>query len=410
MTIPDTQTAKPTQNGPLSGVKVIDVTTMLAGPIACQLLADFGADVIKIEHPTLGDALRGHGSQKDGKGLLWKTVGRNKRCLALYLGDPRGAEIFLELVRDADVVVESFRPGTLERWGLGIEKLRSVNPKIILTRVSGFGQTGPYAKRAGFGTLVEAMSGFAAMTGAVDGPPVLPPFGLADGIAALAGAFSTMSALYYRDATGGTGQVVDLALLEPIMMILGAQATAYDLVGEIPTRTGNRIKDVAPRNAYECADGRWVAVSSSAQSIAERVMTLVGHPEAIGEPWFATAAGRAENGDLLDAYVADWISIRTRPEVISAFTAAEAAIASVYNIADIVEDEHVKARDVFIRVSDPDFGELVVQNVIARLSETPGRVRFPGRALGQDTDEILGEDLGMSQQAISELRASGIVG
>jgi crotonobetainyl-CoA:carnitine CoA-transferase CaiB-like acyl-CoA transferase len=285
-----------------------------------------------------------------------------------------------------------------------------VNPRIVLTRVSGFGQTGPYAKRAGFGTLVEAMSGFAAMTGEVDGPPVLPPFGLADGIAALAAAFSTISALYYRDAIGGTGQVIDLALLEPIMMILGAQATAFDLNGEVPARTGNRIKDVAPRNAYICADGQWVAISSSAQSIAERVMTLVGHPEAIAEPWFATAAGRAENGDLLDAYVADWIATRTQSEGISAFTAAQAAIAPVYDIADIVEDEHVKARNVFIRVDDPDFGQIVVQDVIARLSKTPGRVRFPGRALGQDTDEILGQELGMSQESIAELRAAGIIG
>jgi crotonobetainyl-CoA:carnitine CoA-transferase CaiB-like acyl-CoA transferase len=395
--------------GPLAGVRVIDCATMLAGPTGCQLLADFGADVIKVEHPTIGDALRGHGTVKDGIGLLWKQVARNKRCVGLYLGDPEGADLFLELVKTADVVVESFRPGTLERWNLGFDRLREVNPKIILVRVSGFGQTGPYAKRAGFGTLAEAMSGFAAMTGEPDAAPVLPPFGLADGIAGMMVAYATSSALFNRDARGGAGQQIDISLLEPLMMILGAQSTIFDLFGKVPERTGNRSKSVAPRNTYRCKDDGWVAISTSAQSIAERVMRLVGHPEVIDEAWFTTGLGRADHGDLLDDYVGSWIAERTRDEVVDAFTAVEAAVAPIYDISDLVEDEHVIAREVFVRIPDEDFGEITMQNVIARLSETPGSVAYGGRGLGADTDSILTGELGISEERLSDLRKRGVV-
>jgi crotonobetainyl-CoA:carnitine CoA-transferase CaiB-like acyl-CoA transferase len=396
-------------SGPLSGVRVIDCATMLAGPTGCQLLADFGADVIKVEHPSIGDALRGHGAVKDGIGLLWKQVARNKRCLGLYLGDPDGADVFLELVKTSDVVVESFRPGTFERWNLGFERLREVNPKIILVRVSGFGQDGPYAKRAGFGTLAEAMSGFAAMTGEPDRPPVLPPFGLADGVAGMMVAYATASALFNRDARGGTGQEIDISLLEPLMMILGAQSTVYDMFGEVPARTGNRSTNVAPRNTYRAKDGGWIAISTSAQSIAERVMRLVGHPEVIDEPWFKTGLGRAEHVELLDDYVGSWIAERSRDEVVQAFTAVEAAVAPIYDISDLVEDEHVIAREVFVRIPDEDFGEITMQNVIARLSETPGSVAYGGRGLGADTDAILAGELGIDEERLSDLRKRGIV-
>ena len=395
--------------GPLSGIRVIDVATMLAGPTGCQLLADFGADVIKVEHPVIGDALRGHGASQDGVGLLWKTVARNKRCVGLYLGDPEGAEIFLELVRSADVVVESFRPGTLERWNLGYERLKEVNPGLILVRVTGFGQKGPYSSRAGFGTIVEAMSGFAAMTGEPDSAPVLPPFGLADGIAGITVAFATASALYRREATGGTGQVIDVSLLEPLMMILGAQPTIYDMFQEVPQRTGNRSPNVAPRNAYRTADGRWVAISTSAQSVAERVMRLVGHEEVIEQDWFQTGKGRAEHGDLLDGHVSSWIGARSREEVLAAFTAVEAAVGPVCDIADLVADEHLQAREVFVRIPDEDFGDILLQNVIARFSETPGEIAYAGRGLGADTDEILGEELKFDEQRLGQLRARGVI-
>jgi crotonobetainyl-CoA:carnitine CoA-transferase CaiB-like acyl-CoA transferase len=398
-----------TNGGPLAGIRVIDVATMLAGPTGCQLLADFGADVIKIEHPKIGDALRGHGASKDGIGLLWKTIARNKRCVGLYLGDPAGAEIFLELVKTADVIVESFRPGTLERWNLGYEQLRAVNPGIILVRVSGFGQTGPYASRAGFGTIVEAMSGFAAMTGEPDSPPVLPPFGLADGIAGLTVAFATATALYQRDISGGSGQSIDISLLEPLMSILGAQPAVYDTFHKVPERTGNRSSNVAPRNAYRAADGGWVAISTSAQSVAERVMRLVGHEEVIGEAWFKTGKGRAEHVDLLDEYVGSWIAERNRDEVLEAFTAVEAAIGPVFDIADLVENEHMREREVFIRVADEDFGDILMQNVIARFSESPGEIGYGGRALGADTDAILGGELKIGADRLEALRKAGVI-
>lgn len=393
---------------PLDGLSVLDASTVLAGPLCCQILGDFGADVIKIEHPRLGDSMRGHGHSKDGKGLWWKMLARNKRCLGLYLGDPEGAEIFLRLVKDADVVVENFRPGTLEKWGLGYDRLREINPKVILVRVTGFGQYGPYSRRPGFGTIAEAMSGFAAITGEPDGPPTLPPIGLADSIAAMAAASATMMALYHRDARGGTGQVVDLSILEPIMATIGPQFIVYDQLGLVQTRTGNRSENNAPRNAYRTKDGKWVAISTSADRIARRVMELVGHPEVTEEQWFSTGRGRAEHVDLLDKYVSEWIEARTRDEVMEAFEAADAAIAPIYDAADVLDDPHIRATEMFANVEDPDLGKVRMQNVLFRMSETPGQIRHTGRALGADTDEIL-DGLGLTRQRIDELKERGVV-
>jgi crotonobetainyl-CoA:carnitine CoA-transferase CaiB-like acyl-CoA transferase len=391
--------------GPLDGLRVLDVSTVLAGPLTCQLLGDYGAEVIKVEHPR-GDSMRGHGRDKDGIPLWWKMVSRNKRCIGLYLGDPDGAEVFRQLVATADVVVESFRPGTLERWGLGFEELRKVNRRLVLVRISGFGQTGPYRERAGFGTLAEAMSGFAAITGEPDGPPTLPPFGLADGIAGITGAAATMMALYHRDARGGEGQEVDLAILEPLVTVLGPQPIVYDQLGEVQQRTGNRSVNNAPRNTYRTSDGKWVAVSTSANNIAERVMHLVGKPELIDEPWFATGAGRAEHAELLDGLVSDWVAERTREQVLDAFTEAGAAIAPVYDVADLMADQQVIARDTITTVDDEDLGPVRMQNVPFRLSATPGEIRFTGRSLGADTDAILGDELGLD---VADLRERGIV-
>jgi crotonobetainyl-CoA:carnitine CoA-transferase CaiB-like acyl-CoA transferase len=395
--------------GPLAGIRVLDVATMLAGPLACQLLGDFGAEVIKIEHPKNGDSLRGHGKQKNGQGLWWKIVGRNKANLGLYLGDPEGAEIFLRLAATADIVVEGFRPGTLERWGLGFDRLRAVNPGLILVRVTGFGQSGPYASRAGFGTLAEAMSGFAAMTGEPGAPPTLPPFGLADGIAGIAAAYTAMLALYHRDARSGEGQEIDMAIYEPLVTVLGAPPTIYDQLGELPVRSGNRSVNNAPRNTYLTADGKWVAVSTSALNIAERAMTLVGHPEVIVEPWFSTGAGRAGHVEELDAMLGDWIKARSRDEVMRAFDEVGAAVAPVYDAADLIGDPHVRERGTFRYADDPDLGPVLMPDMIARLSGTPGRIRSTGRSLGADTDRILTEDLGVSPEAVAGLRARGIV-
>jgi crotonobetainyl-CoA:carnitine CoA-transferase CaiB-like acyl-CoA transferase len=395
--------------GPLEGIRVLDVSTVLAGPLTAQLLGDYGADVIKIEHPSRGDTMRGHGQSKDGHGLWWKMLARNKRCLGLYLGDPDGAEIFKKLVATSDVVIENFRPGTLEKWGLGPEVLHQINPKLVLVRISGWGQTGPYAHRPGFGTLAEAMSGFAAITGEPDGPPTLPPFGLADSICALAACAATSMALFHRDARGGTGQVIDLSIIEPIITVLGAQPTIWDQLGRLQPRTGNRSDANAPRNTYRTKDDKWVAMSSASTTIAERVMQLVGHPEVIGEPWFRTGLGRAEHDDLLDKYVGEWIAERTRDEVIQAFEAADAAIAPVYTVNELMEDPQIQHLNTITTVDDDDLGPIKMQNLVARMSATPGSIRFTGRALGADTDAILAE-LDCTQEQINSLRERGVVG
>jgi crotonobetainyl-CoA:carnitine CoA-transferase CaiB-like acyl-CoA transferase len=395
-------------DGPLDGLRVLDVSTILAGPLTAQILGDFGADVIKVEHPTRGDGMRGHGLDKDGVPLWWKMVSRNKRTLALYLGDPDGAAIFRRLAATADVVIENFRPGTLERWGLGYEVLAEPNPGLILLRVTGFGQTGPYAARPAFGTLVEAMSGFAHLTGMPDGPPTLPAFGLADSIAGVAGAAAVSMALYHRAVRGGRGQVVDLDLLSPIMTAVGPGVIYADQLGIDQQRTGNRSHNNAPRNTYLTADGHWVAISTSADNVAARVLALVGHPEVIEEPWFATGRQRAAHADELDGYVGAWIGQRSRDEVIAAFEKAGAAAAPVYRPSELLTDPQVRALELVTPVPDDELGPVTMQNVMWRLSETPGSIRHTGRRLGEDTDAILSE-LGLTGEQIEDLRRRGVV-
>ncbi|MFW0785973.1 CoA transferase [Gordonia sp. CPCC 206044] len=392
---------------PLDGVRVLDVSTILAGPLACQILGDFGADVIKIEHPKYGDNMRGHGRSKDGVPIWWKEISRNKRTVALDLKDPRGGEIFRKLAKTADVIVENFRPGTFERWGLGPDVLIEENPGLVMVRLTGFGQTGPYASRAGFGTLVEAMSGFAAATGQPDGPPTLPAFGLADSICGIAASSAITMALRHRDKTG-EGQVIDMSLLEPIMAAVGPGPTVYQQLGEIGQRHGNRSTNNAPRNIYRTSDDGWVAVSTSAQRIAERVLELVGHPEVIDEPWFATGGGRAEHVDMLDDYVGGWIAQRTRDEVIAAFTEAGAAIGPVYDAKDIVEDPHIRETEMLVEVDDKDLGPVLQHNVMWRMGKSPGAIRFTGRDLGENTDEVL-TDVGVTADEITELKESGVI-
>ncbi|MFF2505427.1 CaiB/BaiF CoA transferase family protein [Streptomyces sp. NPDC058067] len=400
----DTSLAAPLK-GPLEGLRVLDLATLFAGPLAATMLGDFGADVIKVEHPRTPDPSRGHGPSKDGVGLWWKLLGRNKRTLTLDLSTPGGREILLRLAADADVLIENFRPGTLEKWNLGWEELSAANPRLVLTRVTGFGQFGPYSRRPGFGTLAEAMSGFAAITGEPEGPPTLPPFGLADSIAALSTSYAVMAALQGRERTG-RGQVVDMAIIEPMLTVLGAQPTWYDQLGFVQERTGNRSTNNAPRNTYRTSDGKWVAVSTSARSIAERVMCLVGRADVVDEEWFATGAGRAGHADELDAAVGSWIARHTRDDVLAAFEKAEAAIAPVYDIRDVMEDEQYRALGSITEVPDPDLGTVRMQNVLFRLSETPGAIRWAGRAHGADTDEILA-DLGLSPSDITALREAG---
>ena len=394
-------------SGPLSDLRVIDASTVLAGPLIGQILADFGADVVKVEHPRKPDSLRGHGAQKNGLGLWWKMVGRNKRCVGLDLSHPDGADVFLQLVDRADVVIENFRPGTLERWGLGWEVLSERQPGLVLCRVTGFGQAGPYARRPAFGTLIEAMSGFAHMTGAADGPPTLPPFGLADSVAGISGVAAVMMALHHRRSTG-EGQVVDLAILEPLAMALGPHIVEWDQTGRIAARSGNRSTNNAPRNTYRTADGRWVAVSSSADSVAARTMELVGRADLARQPWFSSGAGRAAHADEIDEAVASWIGARPMTSVVEAFAEAEVALAPVYDAAQYVNDPQVQARGAVAAVEDPDLGTIRMQNMLFGLSATPGAVRHAGRAPGTDTDEVLAA-AGVGADRVGDLRAAGVV-
>ncbi len=393
---------------PLEGLRVLDVSTILAGPLCCQILGDFGADVVKVEHPRQGDSMRGHGRAKEGIPLWWKEVSRNKRLIAVDLSHPRGADVLLQLAATADVMVESFRPGTLEKWNLGPDRLHEVSPDLVLVRLTGWGQSGPYAKRPGFGTLAEAMSGFAYATGAPDGPPTLPAFGLADSICGIAASSAALIALRHRDAHGGGGQVIDLSILEPIMTAVGPGPTIYDQLGLVEERTGNRSANNAPRNTYRTSDGSWIAVSTSAQQIAERVMRLVGHPDVITEPWFGSGRGRAAHADLLDRYVGDWIAARTRDHVLKAFEEAGAAAAAIYSPRDIVEDPHIRATEMLVTADDEDLGPVLMHNVMWRMSATPGRIRFTGRKLGADTDAVLRE-LGYSGDDVASLRKQGVV-
>jgi formyl-CoA transferase len=394
---------------PLAGLRVVDAATLFAGPVIGMIMGDYGADVIKVEHPR-GDALRTLGWQKDGVSLWWAHVGRNKRCVTLKLSDERGQELMKRLLANADVFVENFRPGTLERWNLGPELLQEMNPGLVIVRTTGFGQTGPYAPRPGFGTLAESISGFAYINGWPDKPPALPPFALGDGIAALTGTFSAMFALWWREhGGGGRGQVIDLSIYEPLFWLLGPQSLIYDQLGLVQERTGNAAPFTAPRNAYQAKDGRWLGLSASAQSIAERVMHIVGRPELVQEPWFAHHTGRVEHAAELDAIIQAWIGARTTEEVLEAFEASEGAIAPIYSIADIFRDPQYEARGTIATVEHPTLGPIRMPNVIPRMTATPGRIAHPGAELGEHNHEVYVGELGLSERELDELAAADVV-
>jgi crotonobetainyl-CoA:carnitine CoA-transferase CaiB-like acyl-CoA transferase len=398
--------------GPLHGIRVLDVSTVYAGPITAMLLGDYGADVLKIELPT-GDPARTHGWSVRGHGLWWKVIARNKAAMTLDVRTPEGRDILLRLAAEADVMTENFRPGVLEGWGLGPDELHAVNPGLVLLRTTGFGQDGPYARRRAFGSLAEAMTGFAHMTGQPDGPPTLPPFGLADGVAGVTGAFAVMTALHARERgdgpDAGRGQVIDLSLFEPLLGLMGPAPSAHDQLGVVPARQGNRSRNSAPRNTYRTRDGSWVAVSCGAASVAGRVLRLVGRPDLVEQPWFSSARERVAHVDELDGAVQAWIAERDLDTVVDAFEEAGAALFPVYDVAQLLADPQVQARDAVTTVDDEDLGPLRMQNVWFRLSRTPGRIRFPGRRLGQDTDAVLTERLGYTAEQVAALRKDGVV-
>jgi crotonobetainyl-CoA:carnitine CoA-transferase CaiB-like acyl-CoA transferase len=375
----------------LAGKRVVDIATLMAGPWTAQHLGDFGADVIKVEQPGIGDHQRRWGSQKNGEPLFWKSLARNKRSIALDLRTPHGVEVLKRLLVQADVLVENFRPGTLERWGLGPDVLLELNPRLIIARITGFGQTGPYRERPGFGTVAEGMSGFSHVTGQADGPPTLPSMPLADGVAGLTGAFAVMLALYHRDANGGPGQVIDLSLCESLLPLMGPDLLDWDQLGVSAKRTGNTISHVAPRTAYECGDGQWVALSASSQSIFVRLAAAIGRPELTGDVRFADNQARVRHIEALDAIIGGWMLARPRSEVLAAMELAEVAVGPIHDIPAVFADPQFQARGSFVTVEDPVLGPMRLVNVAPRLSATPGRIRHTGPALGQHDAEVLAE-------------------
>ncbi len=389
---------------PLEGVKVLDLTRLIVGGFYGMLLADAGAEVVKIEVPGRGDTLRAWTPS------WWKVYGRGKKSLTLDLAKPAGQEILKKLAAEADILAENFFPGKLESWGLSPDALHEINPRLVIVRISGWGQDGPYRDRPGFGTLVEATSGFSAVNGFPDSPPLLPPVPIADMTAGLYGVASTMFALYRRDALGGgEGQVIDLALYEPLFAIIGPHAAEFALNGKKYTRTGNLSENSSPRNCYATKDGKWIAISASTQPMYERLARGRGREDLISDPRFENNIARVANNPALDKIIADEILARTCDENMQIFEPGGVTAIPVYDIEDILADPHFQARDLIRRIPDPDFGEVLMHTAAPRMSRTPLDIRWTGPALGAHSEEILASWLGMDAGEVDELRRGGIV-
>jgi crotonobetainyl-CoA:carnitine CoA-transferase CaiB-like acyl-CoA transferase len=396
---------EPEAKPPLSGLRVLDLSRLVAGNMLSLQLADYGAEVIKIEDPERGDPLRHW--RVNGASLYWKVYARNKKSLALSLRHQAGRDLLTALAETSQVLIENFRPGTLENMGLGPEVLHASNHRLVIVRVSGFGQDGPYRDRPGFGTLVEAMSGFAARNGYPDRPPVLPPLALADMIAGLYGAYAVMVALREAERSG-RGQVIDLPLLDPLVSILGPEAEIYRRTGEVPARTGSRSATTTPRNVFATADGRWIAISASIQAMTERLLRAIGRPDMIDDPRFRTNADRVRNADACAAPIVAFIAARTLEENMAVFEAAEVTAAPVYDIEQFLADPHVEARRIVAELPDAELGSVMMHNVVPRLSETPGKLRLPAPKLGQHTRELLGS-IGCDAERMTALMADGVI-
>ena len=397
---------QPGQTGPLHGVRVLDLSRLFAGNALTQMLGDYGADVIKVE-PLEGDTLRAW--KTEGVSTHWKIYARNKKSLSLNLRDPRAIDIVRKLVPSARIFVESFRPGVLEAMGLGPDVLLALNPRLVIIRISGWGQTGPYAQRPGFGTVIEGASGFAAINGFADREPVLPPMYLADGVAGLYGASAAMIALREVEVNGGVGQVIDLPLLDPLFSILSPQAANYRLSGQVKPRTGSRSTNSAPRNAFVCKDGRYVGLSGSIQKMAERLFRAIGRPDLVDDPRFRTNADRLRNVEALDAIIGAFIAERTQAENVTFFEAAEVTIGPIYDTAQIMDDPHVIERELIADYPDAEMGQLPMHHVVPRLMGTPGSIRTAAPELGQHNIELLAE-LGVVGADLDALTAATVLG
>ena len=390
--------------GPLDGVRVLDLSRLVAGNTLTQVLGDFGAEVIKVEPPA-GDTLRAW--QVNAVPTNWKLYARNKKSLCLELRRPEARRLLLDLAPSAAMVIESFRPGTLEKMGLAPRSPHERNPKLAIVRISGWGQDGPYRRRPGFGTLVEGLSGFASFNGFADREPVLPPMYLADTVAGLYGAAAAMIALREVERNGGHGQVIDLPLLDPLFAVLGPQAANYRLTGKVKPRSGSRSTNAGPRNAYRCQDGLYVCLSSSTQKMAERLFRSIGRPELTADPRYSTNAGRVQHAEALDAIIGEFVAQRTQAENVAFFEQAEVTIGPIYDIRQILEDPHVLARELVADYPDPDMGAFPMHHVVPRLSGTPGSIRTPAPRLGEHNRALLAE-VGVDDAAYAKLLASGV--
>jgi crotonobetainyl-CoA:carnitine CoA-transferase CaiB-like acyl-CoA transferase len=406
MTVPK-KSFEPDAAAPLDGVRVIDMSRLVAGNAVSSQLADFGAEVIKIEDPGKGDPLRAW--QTGGVSVHWKLYARNKKSVALSVRPPRGRELLADLISTAEVLIENFRPGTLEKMGLAPAELHKRNPRLVIVRVSGWGQDGPYRDRPGFGTLVESMSGYASRTGFADREPVLPPTALADMVAGLYGAFAVMVALRRVEVEGGAGQVIDLPLIDPLFSFIATEAPIYNLTKQIRPRTGSRSETTSPRNVFRTKDGRYIGISASIQAMAERLFRAIGREDVIADPRFRTNTDRVRNAEQCEAPIVEFIAARTLDENMAVFEAAEVTASPVYDIDQFLADPHVGARGIVVDMPDAQVGQLTMHNIIPRLSDTPGRLRRPAPEIGEHTAEILGQ-LGIDQAGLDALAREGIIG
>ena len=393
-------------NGALAGLRVIDCSRLIAGGVLATVLADHGADVVKVENPRGGDPLRTWLRERGE--LWWKVYARGKRSITLNLTAPRGQALLRRLVRDADVLIENYVPGTFERWGLGWDVLSLENPRLVFARVSGWGQDGPYRERPGFGTMVEAMSGFAHTTGDAEGPPTLPSFPMADMVAALAGSTAVLAALRHRDQVSGRGQVVDISLYEPLLSLLGPDAAGYALDGSVRERHGNTSDNASPRGTYRTRDGKWVALSASTPASARTLFDALGLASMLDDPRFATNDARVRHNALVDHALAEAIGTRTLDDMRALFESRDLTACAVYDIADITKDPHVIARGVLIDVPDPALGAVRMTAPTPRLGSTPAEVRWVGPPLGAHNRDVYGA-LGISDAELEHLTREGIV-
>ncbi|HEV7339010.1 MAG TPA: CaiB/BaiF CoA-transferase family protein [Bosea sp. (in: a-proteobacteria)] len=397
-------------SGPLSHIRVIELGSFIAGPFCGQLLADLGADVVKVEPPGAGDTMRQWGAVKaaDGSSLWWKVIGRNKRSLTLDLRRPEGQAILRDLVGEADVVIENFRPGTLERWGLGPDDLRALNTRLIVARVSGFGQTGPYSSRAGFGAIAEAAAGLRGLTGHPDRMPTRVGVSIGDSLAGLYATVGVLAALVARGG-GAKGQDVDVAIAESVLGVLESVVAEFAETGAVRQRTGSILPGIAPSNLYPTLDGRPVLIAANADGLFQRLAEAIGEPGLARDPRFATHAARGENQQELDALIAAWSATHTLEDVLVLMERHAIPAGPVNDAQAVASDPHFRAREAIVEVLDPDLGSVTMQGVFPRLTATPGAVRWAGRELGADSDEILATRLGYTAEEIARLRATGVV-